>query len=364
MFIRLRCLPLLLAILPIAAFAQNHELDEIDPAEARAAWLEIVPGVSIAAAPYTLSMTERDKFKGTFGIDLSHYSFDTGAHDKKCKTQDGYGDPLCSCTASWDIVSENGLRYVYSKATDATAPDLSFKRFWAELEPRHTSKKLFRGAFHFFRPGVDVEKQANAFLSAIGAVNGKKPQQLPPVLDVEWSSRSIVPGTPEFNACPTDRVSHDQVHDRWLCDMWYTVPPEKIAEMAQVWIDRVEAATGRPVIIYTNPAWWNPVMQHAGMQLMAKHAVWTSRYTSQGPQYNRAWTDQGGSEKWGMAPLPRGASYPRDSYNVSHSWQFTETGFLPQNVFSCSGVSTHKAMDMDWLPVSEVEFESLLKVGD
>jgi GH25 family lysozyme M1 (1,4-beta-N-acetylmuramidase) len=129
--------------------------------------------------------------------------------------------------------------------------------------------------------------------------------------------------------------------------MWYTVSREKIAEMAQAWIDRVETATGKPVIIYTNPAWWNPVMAQAGEQLMSKHAVWTSRYTSKGPQYDKKWTEQGGSEKWGMAPLPRGASYPKDSYDVAYSWQFTETGFLSQNVFSCSGVYTAKAMDVD-----------------
>jgi hypothetical protein len=97
---------------------------------------------------------------------------------------------------------------------------------------------------------------------------------------------------------------------------------------------------------------------------MAKQAVWTSRYTSKGPQYNKTWTEEGGSEKWGMAPLPKGASYSKASYNQAHSWQFTEAGFLPQNVFSCTGVSTRRAMDMNWLPVGEVEFRSLFKVGD
>lgn len=346
------------------AVAQEDVQDEIDPAEARAAWLEIVPGVSIAAAPYTLSKAEQDKFKGTFGIDLSHYSFDTGSHAKKCKTQDGYLDPACSCSANWDAVSDNGIRYVYSKATDATAPDLSFNRFWADLEARHSSKRLFRGAFHFLRPGVDAEKQAAAFLNAIGAVGGKKPQQLPPVLDIEWASKLVAPESQEFKDCPADRISHDQERDRYLCDMWHRVSRENIAQMAKVWIDRVEAATGKPVILYTNPAWWNLVMQEAGEPLMAKQAVWTSRYTSKGPQYNQVWNKQGGSEKWGMAPLPRGASYPDNSYNVAHSWQFTEAGFLSQNVFACAGVSTRRAMDMDWLPVRDVEFDALFKAGD
>jgi hypothetical protein len=33
-------------------------------------------------------------------------------------------------------------------------------------------------------------------------------------------------------------------------------------------------------------------------------------------------------------------------------------------VFSCSGVYTAKAMDVDWLPVGENKFEPLFKIGD
>jgi GH25 family lysozyme M1 (1,4-beta-N-acetylmuramidase) len=228
----------------------------------------------------------------------------------------------------------------------------------------HISKTLFRGAYHFFRPGVDPEKQADAFLAAIGAINGKRPKQLPPALDIEWATRSVEPGSFEFDACPRDRLSHDKAHNRWFCDMWYTVSSEEIADTAQKWIDRVEAATGLPVIIYTNPSWWNSVMQDAGLPLIARQAVWTSRYTSEGPVYKQSWTVQGGSPEWGMAPLPKGARYPRKSYSVAHSWQFTETGHLSDSIFTCSGNLTERAVDLNWLPTNRSDFEYLFKVKD
>jgi GH25 family lysozyme M1 (1,4-beta-N-acetylmuramidase) len=262
--------------------AQEENQDEVHPALLHPFWL----GLSPLAAPYTLTEADREKFGGSFGVDLSHYSFDIANSDPKCKTQSGYTDPSCSCTINWEILSDNKLQYVYMKATDGAAVDLSFPRFWSELEPKHASNLLFRGAYHFLRPGVDPEKQANTFLRAIGAIDGRKPAQLPPVLDIEWSNKRVKPGTREFKACPKNRlVKNDK--GIYYCDMWFRVSSAGIAAMAKEWIDKVERGTGRPVIIYTNPTgWWNPVMEDSGEELMKKQAVWTSRYTSAGPQYD------------------------------------------------------------------------------
>lgn len=184
--------------------------------------------------------------------------------------------------------------------------DLSFKRVWSDLEQKHASKVFFRGAYHFLRPGVDANAQANAFLKAIGATEGRRPAQLPPALDIEWSNKRIFPGTKEFNECPVARRTKND-EGKYFCDMWYRVNPSDIASMAKTWIDRVEAATGRPVIVYTNPtAWWNVVMTPAEDRLLSTRGVWTSRYTSVGPLYDQKWTAEGGSPKWKMAPLPRG----------------------------------------------------------
>jgi GH25 family lysozyme M1 (1,4-beta-N-acetylmuramidase) len=355
-----------------------QEQDEIDPALLRPYWVSGESPVP-AAAPYTLTPADRKKFNGSFGLDLSHYTFDIDNSPSSCRTPQGYPDKKCSCTMDWKALSDNGLLYIYSKASDATGTDLSFARVWSELKSRHEAKTLFRGAFHFLRPGVSADAQAKTFLNAVGAVDGKKPVQLPPALDIEWSNKQVILNSPEYAACPSARRLHVRGKtpdkDRYYCDMWYKVPALEIATMARTWIDLVEKATGQRVIIYTNPtAWWNPFMKERGLDLMTRQAVWTSRYTSQGPQYDPAWNteeDNNGerrrrSKEWGMAPLPVGAIYPNPDlkiYDVPHFWQFTENGYLPSNVLTCDGTSKRKDMDMNWLPISNADYPNLFGVA-
>jgi GH25 family lysozyme M1 (1,4-beta-N-acetylmuramidase) len=152
---------------------------------------------------------------------------------------------------------------------------------------------------------------------------------------------------------------------RYYCDAWYKETPSAIAAKAKKWIDRVEQATGLRATIYTNPtAWWNSVLTPSeDAVLLPGRAVWTSRYTSAGPQYDTRWTSQGGSAQWKMAPLPRGASYPRDSYSIPHLWQFTETGYLPSSILTCAGRSEQRPLDIDWLPVDGAEYARLMDVA-
>jgi len=217
---------------------------------------------------------------------------------------------------------------------------------------------LFRGAYHFLRPGIDPDKQADAFLNAVGALNGQKPPQLSPVLDIEWSNKQIIPDTPDFLACPANRrTKNDQ--GQYFCDMWYPVPSANIAAMAIKWIGRVEQATGVAVTIYTNPtAWWNPVMASNGDVVLKNRAVWTSRYTTAGPQYDPQWTALNGSPFWKMAPLPRGASYPpaNGRYSIPDFWQFTENSLLAANFLTCKGHSQQKSLDINFIPVSGSDY--------
>lgn len=356
-----------------------QEQDEVDPALLRPYWIS-KGGPAPAAAPYTLTAADRQKLQGTFGLDLSHYTFDIDGRPPSCKTPQGYLEKKCSCTIDWKALSDNGLLYVYSKASDGAGADLSFARVWSELEAPHKAKKLFRGAFHFLRPGVSAEIQAKSFLHATGAVDGKKPAQLPPALDIEWSNKQVEFNSLEYSNCPPKRLlrvkGSTQEKDRYYCDMWYKIPDPEIAALARAWIDLVEKATGQRVIIYTNPTgWWNPAMEESGLDLMSRQAVWTSRYTSDGPRYDPAWnveesnTGERGrrSEKWGMAPLPLGTMYPDPDlkiYNIPHFWQFTESGYLPSNVLTCDGKSTRKEFDLNWLPISNADYPKLFGVND
>lgn len=342
-----------------AAFCQDLSEDEVNPALLRPFWLGAV-GPQAAAPPYVLTEGERTNYQGSFGIDFSHYSVDIGNSDKKCKTQAGYAEAACSCTIDWQTLTDNKILYVYTKATDGAGVDLSFQKIWSELERQHVAKTLYRGAYHFLRPDVDVSTQANTFLQAIGATDGHKPAQLSPVLDIEWSSKQITPGTSEFNACPVSRRTQND-KGTYYCDMWYKLDASSIATLAKKWIEQVEAATGLPVTVYTNPTgWWNAVMTPNEDWLLKDRAVWTSRYTSAGPQYNPRWTSEGGSPKWKMAPLPHGASYPAANYNIPTFWQFSEAALLPTNMFTCAGSSARRAVDMNWIPLGSDQYPTLL----
>src|SRR5262249_41366384 len=130
---------------------EDASQDQIDPTELRRFWI----GEPVAAAPaYVLTSQERAKFTGTFGIDLSHYSFDIDPSNPVCQTQQGYTTAACSCVADWQVVANNGVRYVYSKASDGGSLDLSFAKFWTDLKLKHETKVLFRGAYHFLRPNI------------------------------------------------------------------------------------------------------------------------------------------------------------------------------------------------------------------
>jgi GH25 family lysozyme M1 (1,4-beta-N-acetylmuramidase) len=374
-----RILVTLIAGMLLSGNAAAQEQDEIDPALLRPYWIN-GEGPVAAAAPYTLTAADRQKFKGSFGVDLSHYTFDIDNSPPSCRTPQGYLDKKCSCTMDWKALSDNGLLYVYSKASDADSADLSFARVWSELKFRHEAKTLFRGAYHFLRPGVSAEIQAKTFLAAVGAVDGKKPAQLPPTLDIEWTNKRVMLNSPEYNACPSNRRLYVRGRtpdkDRYYCDMWYKVQASEIAAMARTWIDLVEKATGQRVIVYTNPTgWWNPFMKEYGLDLMTRQAVWTSRYTSDGPQYDQAWNAEADNkgerqrrtEKWGMAPLPVGAMYPNPDlnvYDIPHFWQFSENGYLPSNVLTCNGALKRKEMDMNWLPVNKADYPKLFGVGN
>jgi GH25 family lysozyme M1 (1,4-beta-N-acetylmuramidase) len=350
----------LVEVVAVPAAVQEASEDEINPALLRRLW-DPDAGPQ-PAAPYVLTAQERARYGGTFGIDLSHYSFDVANGDASCRTQQGYSAAACSCAANWQSIAGAGVKYVYTKASDGRGIDLSFKAVWLQLEPMHKSGALFRGAYHFFRPDIDPDTQADAFLRQIGAVDGQKPAQLPPALDIEWSNKRVSPGDPDFEPCgQAGRRTMD--NEKYYCDMWYKRKPAEIAEMARKWIDHVEAATGRRVIVYTNPtAWWNAVMTPQEDGLLSTRSIWTSRYTAAGPAYDARWTTLSGSARWKMAPLPRGVSYPQATYNVPHHWQFTEGGKLPGSVFTCGGQPTGRSMDMNWVPVGANDFPRLFGI--
>lgn len=130
------------------------------------------------------------------GIDVSHYQ----------------GTP------NWALVAAAGKRFVYTKASQGTGVDPTFAANWAGIK----AAGMRRGAYHWFNPATDPVAQADTIIRLVGKL---APGDLPVMADVE-----------EMNG---------------------TIPsPAVYTAHLKTWIERVEAGTGRPVMIYTGGYYW------------------------------------------------------------------------------------------------------------
>lgn len=79
---------------------------------------------------------------------------------------------------NWDTVSKQAIDFAFVKATEGeTFCDSLFSYNWNEM----SRVGIKRGAYHFFRPNISIEKQAKNFIKQVTLKEG----DLPPVLDVE-----------------------------------------------------------------------------------------------------------------------------------------------------------------------------------
>jgi lysozyme len=79
-------------------------------------------------------------------------------------------------------MEDKGIKvgFVFIKATEGTSiVDEQFRRNWLQAEAENIPK----GAYHFFIPNRDVQRQVQNFIQIVNL----KPGDLPPVLDVEKS---------------------------------------------------------------------------------------------------------------------------------------------------------------------------------
>ncbi len=164
------------------------------------------------------------------GVDISHYQ----------------------SKIDWDVlrVSNVGgepLRFVIVKATEGTS--ILDKTFYDNFHrARHHS--LVRGAYHFFIPGTDAEKQADFFISKVNL----EPGDLPPVLDVEKDGNLSV---------------------------------DELQEMVRKWLHVVEKHFGVKPIIYTNYAF---KMKYLNTQEFNQYPFWIAHYYKEELEYEGEWT--------------------------------------------------------------------------
>ncbi|HUI88792.1 MAG TPA: GH25 family lysozyme [Anaerolineales bacterium] len=143
----------------------------------------------------------------------------------------------------WNAVSNQGVKFVFVKASENTFPDSKFSQHWQGSK----SVGMLRGAYHFFHPETNNSaQQANAFIQSVGADKG----ELPPVLDLE---QVYVNGNPI--SLPTGNA---------------------MLTVIKQWLDPVEAAFGRKPMIYASAYFLN---QHAvNASWLINYPLWVAQY--------------------------------------------------------------------------------------
>ena len=181
----------------------------------RLPWLFAVLVVLVAACDGT---TVRRTDYQVHGIDVSHHQ----------------------SRIDWGRVARQDVHFAFVKATEGLDfKDSLFQRNW----PAMSRAGLLRGAYHFYRPGVDTRQQAKNFFSHVPLAGG----DLPPVLDVEVlddvSKVELIVGVKTW---------------LWMAEIHYGVKP----------------------ILYTNVKFYNKYL--AGH--VEDYPLWIARYNTRKPR--------------------------------------------------------------------------------
>ncbi|MFC8536317.1 GH25 family lysozyme [Streptomyces sp. NPDC057249] len=172
---------------------------------------------------------------------------------------------------NWNSVRGAGIEFAWMKATEGlTYKDPTFSANY--LNAYHAG--VIRGAYHYARPDVSGGAAQADFFASNGGAWSRDNLTLPGVLDIEGTCYGY------------SQASMQQ----WILDFY----------------NRYKARTGRDVVIYTSPSWWNTCTGGwSGMS--ARSPLWVAHWTT------------------GTPSIPSGFPF----YTV---WQYSSTG-------SVSGVS-------------------------
>ncbi len=136
---------------------------------------------------------------------------------------------------SWPRVRDTGLSFAFTKATEGTTyTNPYFATNWGRMK----AARLVRGAYHYGRPGTDPVAQANFFVDTVRPVAG----DLQLVLDIETADGKS---------------------------------PAQVRAWVVAFLNRVQARTGRPGIIYTGFYFWR---DSAGNSTNLNCPLWLAAY--------------------------------------------------------------------------------------
>ncbi|HEX4339328.1 MAG TPA: GH25 family lysozyme [Polyangiaceae bacterium] len=147
----------------------------------------------------------------------------------------------------WAAVSAAGYRFAIARISDGLAhPDVRFAENWAGMG----SAGVVRGAYQYFEPAVDPAAQAALVVASVGRLS---PLDLPVTLDAE--------------------VQGD-------------VDAASLVASYRVWLDAVEAGTGKRPIVYTAPYFWNAL----GSDSLGGLDLWAASPSRDCPELPTTWT--------------------------------------------------------------------------
>jgi lysozyme len=171
------------------------------------------------------------------GLDLSHFQ---GAVD-------------------WKSVASAGMAFAFLKATDGiTYTDPTYPANLAGAR----GAGLPCGAYHFFRPLDDANRQADYFCSQAGFQAG----DLPPVLDIE----------------ETKSDEHPQ-------EDWSILPAAQRVNNIQQWLNRIEGNLKVRPVIYVATSFVEGFL--AGSTQFQGYPLWVARYANQVGTLPPGWND-------------------------------------------------------------------------
>jgi lysozyme len=147
----------------------------------------------------------------------------------------------------WAQVKKAGYGWAYVQVSDGLKADARFEENWRGIK----SAGLVRGAYQYFYPKQDAEKQAELYVKALKDAGKIGIGDLPPVLDLE----------------ETDDLSG-----------------KEIVAAATTWLETVEKATGRKAMIMTNPA-----MAKAIGTTFKDRGLWIAQYRNDCPDLPTSW---------------------------------------------------------------------------
>jgi len=143
----------------------------------------------------------------------------------------------------WGAVSNQGVKFVFVKASENTFADSKFSQHWQGSN----SVGMVRGAYHFFHPETNNSaQQANTFIQTTGADKG----ELPAVLDLEQvyvNGNSI--------SLPTG---------------------DAMLALMKQWLDPVESAFGRKPMIYASASFLH--QQGVNASWLSGYPLWVAQY--------------------------------------------------------------------------------------